>query len=153
MSVDTIQRVNAYFKANIEDVLPVYTIYENENEGLEESASGPMVKLWVEPDIDTVYTDGGTYQEDGIIIAQIYIEQGQSTLRLHSIADSIKTAFRQVQLPPNVPTTENSIIAFEDIDFANRGTIDREGANRGYGSNRPWRRWDVFITYSKYDCF
>ena len=146
MSVDTITRVNAYFKAQIEDIFPVYTIYDNDNLGLPESSDGPMVKLFVEPAIDNILTDNALYQEDGVIIAQIFVEIGESSLILHQIADDIKTAFRQVTLEPTF-TTENSAIQFEDIEFANAGTVAKES-----GGNIEWKRWDVFVTYSKYDC-
>ena len=36
MSVDTIERVNAYFKSAVADVLPVFTIYKNVNQDLPE---------------------------------------------------------------------------------------------------------------------
>jgi hypothetical protein len=150
MSVDTITRINAYFKANVADTYPVFTIYKNVNEDLPEPASGPFVNLWVEPSLDTLLTDGGNYQEDGLIIAQVYIEQGQSTLELHSIIDAIKVAFRQLQLKPT--GGEEGTIAIEDIEPSNSGTVPRERANKGRGSNRPWRKWDVFLTYSKYEC-
>lgn len=146
MSVDTITRVNAYFETNVADVIPVFTIYKNVNENLPEPGSGSFVKLWVEPSLDQLFTDGGKYQESGVIIAQIYVEEGESTLELHSISDVIKIAFRQLQLEPI--GGEIGTITVSDIETANRGTV----ATEDYGSNISWRRWDVFITYAKYDC-
>lgn len=150
MSVDTIERINAYFKANVADTLGLFTIYKNVNADLPEPSSGPFVNLWIEASLDTLLTDGGDYQEDGIVIAQVYIEQGQSTLILHSIMDSIKIAFRQLILKPT--GLEVGTITIEDIEPSNSGTVPREKANKGRGSNRPWRKWDLFLTYSKYDC-
>ncbi len=150
MSVDTIERVNAYFKSAVADILPVFTIYKNVNDDLPEPSSGPLVKLWVEPSLDTLLTDANQYQEDGIVIFQVFMEQGQSTLLIHSIMDSIKVAFRQKKL--TATGLETGDIYFEDMDFSNSGTVDREQANRGRGGNRPWRKWDMFITYSKYEC-
>ena len=147
MSVDTIERVNAYFKSAVADVYPVFTLYKNVNENLPEPSSGPMVKLWIEPDLDTLLTDANQYQEDGIVIAQIFIEEGQSTLLIHKIMDAIKVAFRQKKL-----SDSSSDIYFEDIDFSNGGTVPREQADRGRGSSLEWRKWDMFITYSKYQC-
>lgn len=147
MSVDTIERVNAYFKSAVADVIPVFTIYKNVNFDLPESSSGPMVKLWIEPDLDTLLTDSNQYQEDGVVVAQVFIEEGQSTLLLHSIMDAIKVAFRQKKL-----SNSSSDIYFEDIDFSNGGSVPREQAGRGRGSNKEWRKWDMFITYSKYQC-
>jgi len=146
MSVDTITRVNAYFKAQIEDIFPVYTIYDNDNLGLPESSDGPMVKIFVEPSIDNILTDNALYQEDGVIIAQLFVEVGQSSLVLNQIADDIKEAFRQVTLQPTL-LTELSVIQFEDVEFANAGTIPKES-----GGTIEWKRYDVFVTYSKYDC-
>ena len=150
MSVDTIERINAYFKSAVADVYPVFTIYKNVNEDLPEPASGPFVNLWVEPSLDTLLTDGGNYQEDGQIIAQVRIEQGQSSLQLHSIIDAIKVAFRQLQLAPT--GLETGTINIEDIEPSNAGTVDREKASRGRGSNSPWLQWEVCMFYSKYEC-
>jgi hypothetical protein len=148
MSVDTIERVNEYFKAAVADVLPVFTIYKNVNENLPESSSGPMVKLWVEPDFDSLLTDADQYQEHGIVIAQVFIEEGESSLLLHSIMDSIKVAFRSKKLVD--PSSD--IFFYDDIEFSNGGTVPREQGNRGRGSTREWRKWDMFIPYSKYQC-
>jgi len=150
MSVDTIERVNAYFKSAVADVLPVFTIYKNVNQDLPEPSSGPFVNLWIEPSLDTLLSDGDTYQENGQIIAQVRIEQGQSTLELHRVIDAIKVAFRQLRLEPT--GLETGTITVGEIEPSNAGTVDREKASRGRGSNRPWRQWDVFLNYSKYEC-
>ena len=147
MSVDTITRVNAYFKTNVADALSLFTIYKNVNEDLPEPSSGPFVNLWIEPDEDNIYTDGGGYKETGLIIAQVRVEQGQSSLILHSIMDSIKVAFRQLELLP--VGLEEGKINIEQIIPSNAGTVPREQANKGRGSNLPWRRWDLLINYSK----
>ena len=146
MSVDTIERINAYFEANITDVIPVYTIFKNVNEGLPESGSGPFIKLWVEPSDDFLLTDGGQYQEDGIVIAQVFVEEGESTLILHEIMDQIKLVFRQLQMSPT--GTEIGLIAFEPMEFSNSGTVTTED----FSSSISWRKWDMFMPYSKYDC-
>ena len=150
MSVDTIERVNAYFKSAVADVLPVFTVYKNVNQDLPEPASGPFVNLWIEPSLNTLLSDGDTYQENGQIIAQVRIEQGQSSLELHRVIDAIKVAFRQLRLEPT--GSEVGTITIADIEPSNAGTVDREKASRGRGSNRPWRQWDVFLNYSKYEC-
>lgn len=147
MSVDTIERVNAYFKSAVADVFPIFTIYKNVNFDLPEPSSGPFVNLWIEPDLDTLLTDANQYQEDGVVIAQILLEEGQSTLLIHSVMDAIKVAFRQKKL-----SDSSSDIYFEDMDFSNGGSVTREHADRGRGSNIEWRKWDMFITYSKYQC-
>jgi len=150
MSVDTITRINAHFKTSVEDVLGVFTIYKNVNEGLPEPSSGPFINLWIEPDEDDIYTDGGGYKETGQIIAHVRIEQGQSTLDLHSIIDSIKVAFRQLELPPT--GTEEGQINIGAMSPSNGGTVPREQANKGRGSNLPWRRWDIIMNYTKRQC-
>lgn len=150
MSVDTITRINDYFKTNVATPLSLFTIYKNVNEDSPEPSSGPFVNLWVEASDDDIYSDGGGYRENGIIIAQIRIEQGESSLLLHSIADSIKVAFRQLQLSPT--GIEEGQINIAAIEPSNAGTIPREQAGRGRGSNKPWRGWDVFINYSKREC-
>lgn len=146
MSVDTITRINDYFKSAVADVLPVYTRYKNQNKNLPET-SGAMVDLWVEPDSDDLYTDALEYQEDGVVIAIVKIEEGESSLKLHEIMDAIKAAFRQHKI-----TGGAGDICFTDIRHSNSGTVPRENASRGYGSNTPWRVWRIFINYSKYEC-
>lgn len=150
MSVDTITRVNAYFKTNVADVLNLFTIYKNDNKDLLEPSSGPFVNLWVDSASDDIYTDGKKYIETGQVIAQIRIEEGESTLRLEIIGDAIRNAFRDLKLKPT--GGEEGQIDIGSIEPSNAGTIPREKANKGRAGSRPWRGLDLFLNYSKRDC-
>ena len=125
MSVDTITRINAYFKAQIADIFPVYTIYDNENLGIPESSDGPMVKLFVEPAIDEILSDGGLFKEQGEFSAQIFVEVGESSLILHDISDSIINAFRQVTLEPTLFTDLSSIFFDSCVIYLLREVVIR----------------------------
>ena len=150
MSLDTVERVNAFFKAQISDTFGYYTNYDNENKNLPESNVGPQIRLFVEIGTDTQLNDAIEYQEDGIVVAQLFVEHGKSQTQLHAIASQIRNAFRQVQLAPT--GMQEGTIVFEDIENVSRGEISRKptGSRSKNQSTRMWKRLDVMITYNKY---
>ncbi len=149
MSLDTVQRVNAYFKSAIADTYSYSTIYDNENKDLPQDNVGPNIRVFVEVGNDDLLSDGGEYEEDGVVIAQIEVEVGKSATQLHLIATQIRDAFRQKKL--TATGGEQGDIYFESIENVTRGEISRKPVRRARNqSTRNWKRLDVLMTYTKY---
>ena len=153
MSLDTVERVNAYFKSAITDTYNYYTNFDNENTDLPESNVGPQIRLFVEIGTDEQFNDGVEYVEDGTIIAQIMVEHGKNQTQLHLIATQIRDAFRGpkggLQLEPTVG--QDGVLVFESIENIARGEISRSASRRAKNqSTRQWKRLDVMISYTKY---
>ena len=154
MSLDTIQRVNAYFKSAIADTYGYYTNYDNENKDLPESNVGPNIRLFTEVGMDEQLNDGVEYVENGVVIAQISVEHGKSISEVHTIATQIRNAFRgpdgYLQIAPT--GVQEGLIVFESIENVARGEISRKptGRRAKNQSTRMWKRLDVMLTYTKY---
>ena len=153
MSLDTVERVNAYLKTAIADTFNYYTNYDNENKNRPESNTGPQIRLFVEIGLDEQFNDGVEYIEDGTIIAQIFVEHGKSATQLHTIATQIRNAFRGPKGGLQIEPTggQEGLLVFESIENIARGEISRKPVGRAKNqSTRMWKRLDVMITYTKY---
>ena len=153
MSLDTVERVNAYFKSAIADTFGYYTDYATENNDLPESNTGPQIRLDIEIGIDEQLNDGVEFFEEGTVIAQISVETGKSQTSLNAIATQIRNAFRDakgyIQLEPT--GGQEGLLVFESITNVARGQISRKPVGRARNqSTRPWLRLDVMLTYTKY---
>ena len=152
MSLDTITRVNEYFKSAVATPNNIFTIYEELNERQSDgNGRGPMVRLFIEVGTETIFSDKGQYKEEGTVIAHIFVDVGESTADQHRISDLIKNAFRQVRLP--VTTSNEGDIYFQDVELGKGGQVKKEQLrNSSNQKQRYWVRQDVFIAYNKYSC-
>lgn len=150
MSLDTVTRVNKYFKDTVADPNSIFTIFEEDNERQSDgNGRGPLIRLFVEPALDTLLNDGSQFLEDGTVIAQIFVDVGESTSDQHRIATLIRDAFRQVKL--TATGGEQGDIYFQDIEMANGGQVPKANLrNNTRDKQKWWLRQDVFITYNKY---
>lgn len=150
MSLDTITRVNEFFKDTVATPNTLFTIYEEENKRIPDgNGRGPMVRLFIEVGTETLLNDDSQYFEEGVIIAQVFVDVGESTADQHRIATIIKNAFRQVKLTAG--GGQQGDIYFQDIEMGNGGQVPKQRLrNNTKEKQRWWLRQDVFITYNKY---
>jgi len=155
VSLDSVTRIDAFFKAQITDLLGIETIFEDQNKGQFEPGGGMFIKMWVEPSFDELTGSSlpdSLYTEDGLIVIQVFTIKGQGTKNLYaleSVGTSIRNAFRDVFLNPT--GSEEGAIYFEDVSTRQTIEIGRQNSSQGRGSSFDgvWKRKDIFINYQK----
>jgi len=155
MSLDSVTRIDDYFKTSITDVLGIETIFEDENKGQFEPGGGMFIKMWVEPSFDDLTGNSipnKLYTERGLVVIQIFTIKGQGTKNLYaleSVGTSIRDAFRDKFLDSD--GTQEGAIYFEDISTRQTIEIGRQNSPQGRGSsfNGVWKRKDIFVNYQK----
>ena len=152
MSLDTVTRVNAFFESVVATPNNIFTIYEELNERQSDgNGRGPIVRLFIEVGNETLSVDGIEWFEEGIVIAQVFVDVGESTADQHRIATIIKNAFRQVRLTASA--SNEGDIYFQDVEMGRGGQVPKEQLrNSSNQKQRYWVKQDVFITYNKYSC-
>ena len=149
MSLDSVTRINAYFKT-IADANSIYTIYDDKNEAIEDDmGGGEFIRLSTEASFDELQGEPSVigapkcYKERGLVIVEIFTAKGLGDMNLYgvnSIVTILRNAFRNKKLLPI--GSEEGIILFEDISAPKSFELPSR-------SGTDYFRKDVFINYQK----
>jgi hypothetical protein len=147
MSLDTITRVNSFFKSVIATPKNLYTIYLDKNEDIEDdSGGGVFVKISTESSFDDLAgnsTSERCYTEIGIVIIEVFAPVGLGTKDLYSherVVTLIRDAFRDIKL--DATGNEEGGIYFQDINTSKSFNLpSRQG--------RDYQIKNIFINYQK----
>ena len=151
MSVDTITRIASFIDTNITVPNSYEMIDLTLNEswvGEENQGSGPWIQFDIEEfddDIAAVGDSANDYFENGVVVFNIFDEQGSGTRDPYTIKDVIRDAFRANPRKGGLTALLGSggNIMFTNITYRPFVVVDRSN------SDLPWHRHDILVNYQK----
>ena len=139
MSLDTVSRVGTTATTRLS---PYKVIDSSLAQNMEpRNFGGPFIYVDVEVFDDMQSDDFNSYMETGVIVFKIYNEERVGNRDIYTIADLIKTQFRDNRIDPAMG--EEGTIFTQDL------TARPLFTETNPRNNFNWNRYDILINYKK----